>query len=66
LGIAGHGHLQGYSIASKENFRYNYFGKIPLESVPQIILGPAITRGDSKNGFMILNTEVPELNVIQL
>lgn len=66
LGIAGHGHLQGYSIASKDQFRYNHFGKISLDPIPQVIVGPAITRGDSKNGFMILNTEIPELNVIQL
>jgi len=66
LGIAGHGHLQGYSIASKDHFRYNHFSKIPLEMVPQVIVGPAITRGDSKSGLMILNTEIPELDVIQL
>ena len=66
FGIAGHGHLQGYSIASKDHFRYNYFGKIPLDTVPQVIICPAVTRGDSKSGCMILNTEIPELDVIQL
>jgi predicted phosphodiesterase len=66
LGIAGHAHLQGYSITSKKHFRYNFFGKTMLDSIPQVILGPAVTRGDSKNGFMILDTEIPELEVIQI
>ena len=66
LGIAGHAHLQGYSIASRKQFRYNFFGKTMLDSIPQVILGPAVTRGDSKNGFMILDTEIPELDVIQI
>lgn len=66
FGFAGHGHLQGYSIASKNDFRYNYFGKIFLGTVTQVIVGPAITRGDSKNGFMLINTDLPELDVIQL
>ncbi|KPK87551.1 MAG: hypothetical protein AMS27_02325 [Bacteroides sp. SM23_62_1] len=65
-GIMGHGHLQGYSITSRKQFRYNYFGKTGLDLIPQIIIGPAITRGDSKNGFMILNTSIPELEVIQI
>ena len=66
LGIAGHAHLQGYSVASRNHFRYNFFGKTVLDPLPQVILGPAVTRGDSKNGFMILDTEIPELHVIQI
>lgn len=66
LGISGHAHLQGYSVTSKEHFRYNFFGKTKLAPIPQVIIGPAITRGDSKNGFMIFDTETAELDVIQL
>jgi hypothetical protein len=66
IGISGHAHLQGYSVTSKDHFRYNYFGKTKLDSVPQVIIGPAITRGESKNGFMIFDTETIELEVIQL
>lgn len=66
LGIAGHAHLQGYSIASRKNFRYNFFGKTQLDDLPQVILGPAVTRGDSRNGIMILDTDIPELDVIQI
>jgi len=65
-GIIGHGHLQGYSITSGKNFRYNFFGKIRLDPIRQVIMGPAITRGESLNGFMILDTSVPELEVIQI
>jgi hypothetical protein len=66
LGITGHAHLQGYSVTSKDHFRYNFFGKTKLEFQPQVIIGPAITRGDSKNGFMIFDTETCELEVIHL
>jgi hypothetical protein len=66
LGISGHAHLQGYSVTSRDHFRYNFFGKSKLDSIPQVILGPAVTRGDSKNGLMIFDTEIPELDVIQL
>ena len=66
LGITGHAHLQGYSVTSRDHFRYNFFGKTRLEPLPQVIIGPAVTRGDSKNGFMIFNTETDELEVIQL
>jgi len=66
LGITGHAHLQGYSVTSKDHFRYNFFGKTKLDAEPQVIIGPAITRGESKNGFMILDSETIELEVIQL
>ena len=66
LGIAGHAHLHGYSVTSMDNFRYNFFGKTKLDPLPQVIVGPAITRGDSKNGFMIFDTETNELEVIHL
>ena len=66
LGIMGHAHLQGYSVTSKNNFRYNFFGKTKLDDMPQVIIGPAVTRGDSKNGLMIFDSESNELDVIQL
>jgi predicted phosphodiesterase len=66
LGITGHAHLQGYSVTSKDNFRYNFFGKTKLDNSQQVIIGPAVTRGDSKNGFMIFDSESSELEVIQL
>jgi len=66
FGITGHAHLQGYSVTSRDHFRYNFFGKIKLDNIPQVIIGPAITRGDSKNGFMIFDSESSELEVIQL
>lgn len=66
FGFTGHAHLQGYSVTSRDNFRYNFFGKIKLDNMPQVIIGPAVTRGDSKNGFMIFDSESSELEVIQL
>jgi len=66
IGIMGHGHLQGYSITTRKTLNYYYFGKRLLEKVPQIIIGPGITRGESQNGYMLLDTAIPELEVFSL
>ncbi|MBL7111016.1 MAG: metallophosphoesterase family protein [Bacteroidales bacterium] len=66
LGIMGHGHLQGYSVTSGKKLIYNYFGEYQLGKYPQAIIIPAITRGDSLNGYFMLDSDSMKLEAIKL
>ena len=57
VGLAGHAHLEGYARISKKNYSMNYFREASLIRHPQLIIVPAITRGASRNGYLILDTE---------
>ena len=66
LGIAGHAHIEGYIQVSKKYYCMNYFRKGNLLNETQIILIPAITRGESKNGFLIIDTAEKKFEAIPL
>ncbi len=66
LGIMGHGHLQGYSVASEKKLIYNYFGEYKLGRHHQAIIVPAVTRGDSLNGYLMLDSDSMKIEAIKL
>jgi predicted phosphodiesterase len=66
LGIMGHGHLQGYSVTSGKKLVYNYFGEYQLDKSAQAIIIPAITRGDSLNGYFMMDTDSMKMEAIKL
>ena len=66
VGIAGHAHLDGYVQVSEKYYRMNYFRGENLLNETQVILGPAITRGGSRNGFLLLDTQKREFEAIPL
>jgi predicted phosphodiesterase len=58
LGLAGHAHLEGYAQISKKAFGMNYFRQAEIiRRRPQIIIIPAITRSDGRNGYLVIDTE---------
>ena len=44
----------------------NYFGNGKLLDETQVIIGPAITRGSGRNGFLLMDTENKEFEAIPL
>jgi predicted phosphodiesterase len=66
FGIMGHGHLQGYSVTSGKKIRYNYFGEYQLDKSPSVIIIPAITRGESLNGYLTLDSDSMKIKAIKL
>ena len=66
LGIMGHAHLQGYSVTSGKHLGYNYFGEYQLGISTQAILVPAITRGDSLNGYLMLDSDTRKIEAVKL
>lgn len=66
LGIAGHAHLEGFVQVSRKYYRMNYFRNETLFEGAQVIIGPAISRGDSRSGFLLLDTEKGEFAAIPL
>lgn len=66
VGLAGHAHLEGYAQISRKAFGMNYFRKAELIRRPQLIIVPAITRGKSRNGYLILDTEKYNFEAIPL
>ncbi len=66
MGIAGHAHMEGYILVSRKHYRINDFSKVNLPGEPHVILGPAITRGEGRTGFMLLDTGRNEIEAIPL
>ena len=66
MGIAGHAHLEGYVQVSRKYYRMNYFGTENLFKGSQVIIGPALSRGDSRPGFMLLDSEKEEFTAVPL
>jgi predicted phosphodiesterase len=66
IGIAGHGHPEGYVQVSRRSYRMNYFRKGTLMKEKQVLLIPAITRNGGRNGFLIIDTEKEEFTAIPL
>ena len=66
VGIAGHAHPEGYVQVSGKYYRMNYFRKGNLLNETQVILSPAITRGEGRNGFLLLDTQKKEFEAIPL
>jgi hypothetical protein len=58
IGLAGHAHLEGYAQISKKAFGMNYFRQAEIiRRRSQIIIIPAITRSDGRNGYLVIDTE---------
>jgi len=66
IGIMGHGHLQGYSVTTGKKMVYNYFGEYQLDRSAQAIITPAITRGDSLNGYLMMDSDSMKIEAIKL
>lgn len=66
VGLAGHAHLEGYAQVSRKVFAMNYFQKAQLMRCTQVIVVPAITRGKSRNGYLVLDTEKRNFETIAL
>lgn len=66
VGLAGHAHLEGYAQISRKVFAVNYFRKAQLMRGTQVIVVPAITRGKSRNGYLVLDTEKREFEAIAM
>ena len=66
LGMAGHAHLEGYVQVSRKFYRMNYFRSEKLFEGPQVIIGPAVSRGESRPGFIVMDTEKEEFTAIPL
>ena len=66
LGIAGHAHPEGYVQVSRRYYRMNYFRRESLLEGAQVIIGPAISRGESRRGYLLLDTEKREFAAIPL
>jgi predicted phosphodiesterase len=57
--FCGHGHVEGYSLTSKDSFYFSTFGLRKIHHTPSVISLPCLSRGDRKNGFTIL--QIPEM-----
>ncbi len=56
IGIMGHKHPEGYAAISKKQTGVYGFRSNPLEDFPVILIVPAITRGEVRNGYLVLDT----------
>ncbi|MCB2220390.1 MAG: metallophosphoesterase [Bacteroidetes bacterium] len=66
IGISGHQHVEGARIFYADKIVDLGFGSLQLQDELQWIVGPCIANGKRDNGFMILDTESFELEVIPL
>lgn len=65
ISISGHAHYEGVYEFSDKLARLHPFGKIRVQK-EQGFVGPCIAKGKSLNGFMILDTDLMQLEVIPL
>jgi predicted phosphodiesterase len=56
LGLVGHAHPDGYAEISYNTTGVYGYRKNTVTSFPALLIVPAVTRGDSGNGFMIIDT----------
>jgi predicted phosphodiesterase len=66
VGLAGHGHLEGFARISRNNYLLNYYRKSSLLKKRQIIVGPPVTRNTGSRGYIIMDTHRHEFEAISL
>jgi hypothetical protein len=66
IGLVGHGHPEGYAEISKDSAGVYGYRQNKILSFPVIIIVPAITREDTENGFLILDTDSMIVEAVSL
>ncbi|MCD4745785.1 MAG: metallophosphoesterase, partial [Bacteroidales bacterium] len=66
IGISGHTHIEGFVLGTEDKAVYHPFREYQIEKQLQWISSPYVANGTRENGFMILNTDSLELEVIPL
>jgi len=66
MGFSGHQHIEGVKIFHAYKEEKRGFETIKLSDTAQWIIGPCIANGKYENGFMVLDTENLELEVLPL
>jgi predicted phosphodiesterase len=56
LSFCGHAHIEGYDILSEKGTKQKAFVRTKIKNEAHAVLSPAIARGRSKSGFLIVDT----------